>query len=242
MKISIHVIILSDWINWTILFNDKTVISVYDYITVLILALNTLLLTNWDLLFELNCNSAEVYVFIINYILNWIQLCNNINKAVIISHYIWLNCIVKYEADSCFLISSDLLTVTKISVNNWIKQTFQTLLVTITVYHIVINTWSMNKLCKKHIINQNIIIYRKNPSTVKQIDAVVSHYSNLWKDYGNVIDISEREWMNILLLNNWKKLYKADQFKIYSLKLKNQKIIDKTFDKLHKQDWIDWTS
>ena len=121
MKILINIITLSDCTNWIILFNDETIISVYDYVMILIESLK--LLTDCDLLFELNCHSAEVFISIVDYTLNWIQLHNNINKAVIISHHIWLSQIVKYEADSYFLADSDILTTTsKLSVKqNWVR-------------------------------------------------------------------------------------------------------------------------
>ena len=39
--------------------------------------------------------------------------------------------------------------------------------------------------------------------------------------------------MNISLFDNWRKLYKSDQTRVYSLDQKNRNVIDKKFDKLH---------
>ena len=70
-------------------------------------------------------------------------------------------------------------------------------------------------------------------AAVTALTEIASHYLSLWKDNSNVTDISEKEWMKISLLNNWKKLYKLDQAKVYSLGTKDCEIIDEAFDKLH---------
>ena len=55
-------------------------------------------------------------------------------------------------------------------------------------------------------------------------------------------DISESEWMEILLLNNWQELYKSEQVKVYLLDTKNWELIDEAFNKLHEQNCIVWTT
>ena len=46
--------------------------------------------------------------------------------------------------------------------------------------------------------------------------------------------------MKILLLDNWKELYKPEQAKVYSLDTKDYELIDEAFDKLHEQSCIIW--
>ena len=235
MKIPVHVTILSDHTNQTIQFNDETVIPAYGYVTVSIETLD--LPTDWDLLFESDCNSAEAYTFIVNHTLNWIQLCNDTNKAVVISHHTQLDRIVEYEADSCFLASQDLLTIANPLIKlNWVKQTFWALLAATAVHHVI-----MNKLCKECVTDHGVTIYEK-PTIIEWINAVVSCYPKLWEDHRHVINVPEEKWMDISLLNNWKDLYKAGQSKIYSLGLKDHEVVNEAFNKLHDQGWMNWTS
>ena len=55
-------------------------------------------------------------------------------------------------------------------------------------------------------------------------------------------DISENEWMKILLLDNWKELYKSEQVKMYSLGTKNCELVNEVFNKLHEQSCMIWTT
>ena len=235
MEIPVHVITLSDHTNQTIQSNDETVIPAYGYTTVPIETLD--LPTDWDLLFESDCNSAEAYTFIVNHILNRIQLCNDTNKAVVIPRHTQLGCIVEYEADGCFLASQDLLTIANPLIKlNWVKQTFWALLAATAVHHV-----AMDKLCKECVTDRRVTIYGK-PTTIEWINAVVSCYLKLWEDHGHVVNVSEEEWMDISLLDNWKDLYKVGQSKIYSLRLKDCEVVDEAFNKLHDQGWMNWTS
>lgn len=47
--------------------------------------------------------------------------------------------------------------------------------------------------------------------------------------------------MEIPLLDNWRKLYKPGQVRVYPLGSKDKEVIDKEFDKLHDQDCMEWT-
>ena len=156
---------------------------------------------------------------------------------MIISCHTQLDCIVEYETDSYFLVSQELLTIVNSLIKlNWVKQIFWALLTAITVHYMI-----MNKLCEKCVTDHRVTIYEKL-IIIEWINAVISCYLKLWKDYEHVINISEEKWMNISLLNNWKNLYKTDQFKIYSLRLKDCEVINEVFNKLHNQDWINWMS
>ena len=110
IELDLNVTTLSNQTNRLLLLNDQITVSVYDSIIVQIKPLQDLL-TDQDLLFESECKLADVYVYIsiVDHTLTSIEVCNNFSKAVIISHHTPLSRIVEYKADSCFLISSDLL-------------------------------------------------------------------------------------------------------------------------------------
>ena len=48
--------------------------------------------------------------------------------------------------------------------------------------------------------------------------------------------------MDILLLDNWRELYKAGQAKVYSIGKQDKDLIVKTFNKLHTEDQLEWVS
>ena len=42
--------------------------------------------------------------------------------------------------------------------------------------------------------------------------------------------------MKISLVDNWQKIYKVDQARVYLVDIRDKKVIDKVFDKLYEQD------
>ena len=45
--------------------------------------------------------------------------------------------------------------------------------------------------------------------------------------------------MNIPLLDNWRKLYKAGQIKVYPLDKQDKDLVNKTFNKLYTEDQLE---
>ena len=145
------------------------------------------------------------------------------------SHHTSLSWIVKYKADDCFLVSSDLLPqTTPLMSINWIKFIFCTLLAVTAIYHIITDT----TVESKQQMHNSVTVY-KCTSAASALNKIINHYLSLWEDNSNVTDISENEWMKISLLENWQELYKSDQIKVYLLSTKNCKVINEAFDKLH---------
>ena len=106
--------------------SDQTTVSAYD-LTIIQIKSFMRLFADQDLLLKLKCKLADVYAYtsIVDYTLTSIEVCNNFSKAVIILHHTLLSQIVEYEADSCFLVSSDLLSQADLSkLTNWIKVIF----------------------------------------------------------------------------------------------------------------------
>ena len=167
-----------------------------------------------------------------------IEVWNDSDKAVILSPYTPLGCIVEYKADSYFKISSDLVfRAGKLKFRcSWVKLTFQTLLLISAAYHV---NFSTTVKSEQQLLN-SITVYRKTTNAVTALTEIVSHYSNLWEDNSNVADILKDEWMKISLLNNWQELYKSEQVKVYSLSTKDCELVNEVFDKLHQQDCMIW--
>ena len=74
---------------------------------------------------------------------------------------------------------------------------------------------------------------------IEQYIKLVNEFSILWKNE-NFIDVFMKQWMRINLRDDWQsKIF--EKFKIYSLSIEDQKIVDETFDKMHDQDRLKWT-
>ena len=63
-------------------------------------------------------------------------------------------------------------------------------------------------------------------------------FSTLWYDT-DFVKMSKENWMRISLKNDWKKRI-SDKTKVYSLDIKNRKLMNKIFDELHRVDKMFW--
>ena len=53
--------------------------------------------------------------------------------------------------------------------------------------------------------------------------------------------VSEKEWMNILLIDDWEAKYKPEQAHVYLISQNDWEVINKAFDKLQLQEHLKWT-
>ena len=117
----------------------------------------------------------------------------------------------------------------------------------VTAFNVVTNdVFTVNSLSSSESLTETLLLNEitvcSNTDNLYWITEVISQYPQLWKDWDNIIDVSESEWINISLLNNWRELYKAEQVKVYSLRKQNKELVDKTFNKLHTENCLEWAS
>ena len=122
---------------------------------------------------------------------------------------------------------------------------FQSILMSVTAFNIVTNdVFTVNPSLSSELLTETLLLNRitvySNADNLYQITEVISQYPQLWEDWDNIVDVSESEWINISLLNNWRELYKAEQVKVYSLRKQNKELVDKTFNKLHIKNCLEW--
>ncbi len=81
----------------------------------------------------------------------------------------------------------------------------------------------------EQVLSNEITIFN-NEFIFAQISNMTTFYLKIWTDQSIIIDVSEKNWMSIML-----KLEAIEQktFKVYSLSTKDKDMIDKIFDKLH---------
>ena len=72
------------------------------------------------------------------------------------------------------------------------------------------------------------------------IDQVVARYSTVWLETEQVVDISEKYWMQIHLKNNWKVISAKLKYKFYSMSVNKHIVINEILDKLYNQEKTYW--
>ena len=72
------------------------------------------------------------------------------------------------------------------------------------------------------------------------IDQIITKYSIIWSEIKQVVDISEKYWMQIHLKNNWKVTSAKLKHKFYSVSVNECAVIDEILDKLHDQEKTYW--
>lgn len=80
-----------------------------------------------------------------------------------------------------------------------------------------------------------IIVYDDN-FVYNRLSTIAEVYFNIWKNIENIVNISEKNWMSIHI--NLES--KSDAFKMYSLELKDCKLVNLKFDKLSWQKKMKW--
>ena len=72
------------------------------------------------------------------------------------------------------------------------------------------------------------------------IDQVVARYSTVWLKTEQVVNISEKYWMQICLKNNWEIISIKLKHKFYSMSVNEHAVINKILDKLYNQEKTYW--
>ena len=91
-------------------------------------------------------------------------------------------------------------------------------------------------LLKTKLFN-DIIVYDFSKIVVKLI-VVANFFIIIWNDQNIIVNISKKQWMLIDLKLN----VNIKSTKIYSIELKKRKVIDDTFDKMHVNDKMTWST
>ena len=86
------------------------------------------------------------------------------------------------------------------------------------------------------VLPSGITVYEGNPA----IQAVAEEFPKLWQE-GGFADIPKEEWMRIPLKSDWEQ-HVPKTARVYPLGKDAKEVVDKTFDKLHEQGRLSWTT
>jgi len=124
-----------------------------------------------------------------------------------------LSHVIEYEADECYLANlkdAELAASIKVNQANWVRTCFHEVLTAVTVFHLETTGQPEWK------IGHEVTVYESS-TIAAQVEAVIHFYPHLWEDCSNVMKVSEKEWMNILLIDDWEAKYKPEQAHVYSI-------------------------
>jgi len=221
-----------------IILSEKTIsISSRSYVTVNVV--KTSLSKNQDLLFKLKCQQRDslIYAHIVDHTLSAVQVQNDTDMPLIILRKTCLSHVIEYEADGCYLANSkdaELAASIKVNWANWVRTCFHEVLTAVTAFHLETIDQSEWK------IGHEVTVYESS-TIAAQVKAVIHFYPHLWEDCSNVMKVSEKEWMNISLIDNWEAKYKPEQAHVYLISQNDWEVINKAFDKLQSQERLKWT-
>ncbi len=189
----------------------------------------------------------NLYAHIVNVALFFVQLRNDINQSLTIQRHARLEFVTEYDEDECFLansIDNHLAIIEwKHKRASWKKSINVAMLVIIfALGEIIKNAKKLTSVritfTVEQVLSNEITIF-DNEFIFAQISNVMTFYSKIWTDQSTIIDVSEKNWMSIMLKS---EAIEQKAFKVYSLSTKDKNMIDKIFDKLHAQDKLSWTS
>lgn len=94
---------------------------------------------------------------------------------------------------------------------------------------------------REYLLSNGVTIFG-NEQQHCQLQNLISKYKVIWEDQKCFAKTPTGEEMTINLIPDWQSKYKAGQARVYTAGSEDRKVIDKTFDELHKQGRLHWTN
>ena len=102
---------------------------------------------------------------------------------------------------------------------------------------------SSSTVAPETLLPNRVTIYSPtNSPDVLELTKVVNDFPRIWNDTDSFVDIPKDEWMKILLRDDWESKMPAKAPRVYPLGIEDRKVVDKTFDKLHEQERMSWST
>ena len=96
-------------------------------------------------------------------------------------------------------------------------------------------------LAKETKLDNGVMVYGDAQATTALSD-LVAEFPTIWQDEG-FVKLPQDDWMKITLRDDWQsRLPSGNRAKIYPLGIKAREVIDKTFDEMHRQGRLEFTT
>lgn len=92
----------------------------------------------------------------------------------------------------------------------------------------------------KTVLDNGVKVYG-DAAAIKQIADLVAEYPTIWESKG-FVQIPPKRWMTMLLKPGWESMVSAIKPRIYPLGNEARWVINETFDKMHKQGRLEYTT
>lgn len=90
------------------------------------------------------------------------------------------------------------------------------------------------------ILSNGVTIHNSSKEAIDGFSNLVGEYFKVFQDQG-FANLSEDHWMKIPLKSGWEEKVK-EKAKVYPLGSKDKALVDQTFDELHRQGKMSWTT
>ena len=206
-----------------------------------------------DFLFEPECSqdlgvTGGVFAHVVDSSISMIQVYNATAAPVRLPRKAKLGALCEYEQDGAFLATPADAHLAAGNVRSWKTNLAKGLVVAAAALSGLVQTptptnagtevgASQIDLNLEHVMPNGITIYGTTEAA-EEIAAVAGEFPEIWEDQGATVDIPEEEWMPIPL----KPDAVAKPSRVYPVSQKDRAIIDETFDKLHEQGKMEWSS
>ena len=192
-----------------------------------------------DLFFEpASLNELSTYAHVVDHTLTEVFVRNDTDRPITLQRRSKLGNITELDTTECYSISSSNHELAAKAPKRLPRRfDIRNVMATDAAFATAIG----NADSATETVHQTGVTIHGSPSAASSIAAVVESFPNLWKDTGNA-KISESEFMEIPLVENWRDLYKPGQAKVYPVGQRDKAVIDSAFDKLHEQNRMEWTT
>ena len=217
-----------------------------------------------DFFFEPDQLELSLYTHLVDANLSTIIAKNDSDAPVKIPRNLRLGTVREADFDNCFHITSGRSDIAELATRrpkkehqtSWIKRVFNKVVTASAIAMLaapaataahpsalaadstppIPTEISVTPTLHDSVLPNGVTIYGNNPA----IESVVKNFPSLWQE-GGFADVPENEWMRIPLKSDWEERVPKTA-RVYPLSSKSKKVVDATFDKLHNQGRLSWTS
>ena len=223
-----------------------------------------------DLLFEPQCSlplgyTGGVFAHVVDASFQAIQVKNDTDQAVIIPRKARLGMLGEYQQDGCLPIGAHHADLAATGWRNWKTEIARKAFTVATAMSAAVLPDSQGGLTKpspgsalgslesfspgvsgtavavdpllEHVMPNGVTIYGK-PDVAGQFAQLLDQHQDLFIDKGQTVDIPESEWMPIPLKPN----VTSKPGKVYPVGRPDKEVIDATFDKMHDEGKMSWST
>ena len=213
-----------------------------------------------DLLFEPQCSlplghAGGVYAHIVDASFRTVHVRNDTDKPVVVPRKARLGTLGEYEQDGCFPIGAHHADLAASGWRNWKTKLARDVITAATAMTAAVmpdlhtDPREANKdlvgstsavtidPSLEYVMPNGVTIYGK-PEAVEPLAQLIDEHQDLFVDQGQTVDIPEEEWMPIPL----KPDATSKPAKVYAVGQRDKDVIDTTFDKMHDQGKMTWST